>query len=351
MRAFVVSGPHRAGVDEVPDPVPAAGEVVVEVERVGVCGTDVEFFTGEMQYLHDGHARYPIRLGHEWMGRVSAVGEGADPAWLGRRVTADTMLGCGACLRCTSGRQHVCGSRTEIGIRGDQPGALAEYIAVPASSLHRLPDSVDAGLGALAEPGGNALRCVQAAQVQSGDRVLVFGPGTIGLMVAMFARARGARVDLVGVTESSLGFARSLGFERSWTLQTLPEAEFDAVVDASHDPQVPAHAVEFVAPGKRIVFIGLAGVPSMIDSRLLVFKDVQAIGVLSASPGLAGAIEAFASGTVDPRPLVAATIGLEDVAGVLAGQRPTGAGPGPKIHVDPRLPDSRSSEISGTANR
>lgn len=345
MRAFVVSGPGEAGVAEVPDPVAKAGEVVVEVERVGVCGTDVEFFTGVMQYLHDGHARYPMRLGHEWMGRVCDVGQGVDPGWLGRRVTADTMLGCGSCQRCESGRQHVCDRRTEIGIRGGRPGALAEWIAVPARALHALPDAVDASLGALAEPGGNALRCVQAADLQIGDRLLVFGPGTIGLLVAMLARARGAQVHLVGVTRDSLDFARSLGLEHAWTSDEVPDEPFDAVVDASHDPQVPARAIHLVEPGKRIVYIGLAGVPSPLDSRLLVFKDVTAIGVLSASPGLAGAIEAFASRAVDPRPLIAATVGLDEVADVLAGRRPADAGPGPKVHVDPR----RAGDRLGTA--
>src|SRR3954453_22993906 len=103
MRAFVVTAPGEAGVPDVPVPVPAAGEVVVDVERVGICGTDVEFFTGEMQYLADGHARFPMRLGHEWAGTVASAGEGVDPSWIGRRVTGDTMLGCGSCRRCQQG--------------------------------------------------------------------------------------------------------------------------------------------------------------------------------------------------------------------------------------------------------
>lgn len=337
MRAFVVSAPGQAGVEDVPEPEAVAGEVVVDVDRVGVCGTDVEFFTGEMQYLHDGHASYPMRLGHEWMGRVSEVGPGVDPAWLGSRVTADTMLGCQRCDRCASGRQHVCEWRTEIGIRAGRPGALAERIAVPAWALHLLPESVDEAAGALVEPAGNALRCVQAAEVRAGQRVLVFGPGTIGLLVAMIARSQGANVRLVGVTDESIAFAASLGFTDVGTVADMATGEFDAVIDASHDPAVPAIAIDRVAPGGRVVFIGLAGVPSAIDSRRLVFKDATAIGVLSASPGLVGAIEVFASGEVDPHPLVAATVALEDVAEVLQGQRPKGSGPGPKVHVDPRL--------------
>ena len=78
MRAWVLTGPGEGGVVEVPVPDAAPGEVVVDVERVGLCGTDVEFFTGEMSYLHSGHARYPMRLGHEWCGTVGAVGPGVD---------------------------------------------------------------------------------------------------------------------------------------------------------------------------------------------------------------------------------------------------------------------------------
>jgi threonine dehydrogenase-like Zn-dependent dehydrogenase len=171
MRAFVLTGPREFEVRSVPEPVPGPGEAVVAVERVGVCGTDVEFFTGEMAYLHEGHASYPMRLGHEWCGTVVAAP--GDPTWVGRRVMGDTMLGCGACRRCRRGHQHVCAHRTEVGIRAGRPGALAEQVAVPISSLHALPDEVDPVLGALVEPGGNALRAARAALAGPGDEVLV----------------------------------------------------------------------------------------------------------------------------------------------------------------------------------
>src|ERR1700724_4181135 len=105
MRAFVVTEPHQGAVHEVAPPVAEAGQVVVDIERAGVCGTDVEFFTGEMAYLHQGHAQFPMRIGHEWCGTVSAVGDGVDPAWLGRRTTGDTMLGCGRGQRALPGRR------------------------------------------------------------------------------------------------------------------------------------------------------------------------------------------------------------------------------------------------------
>lgn len=336
MRAFVLTAPGEGAVREVPAPRAGPGEVVVDVERAGVCGTDVEFFTGEMAYLHQGHARFPMRPGHEWAGTVAAVGAGVDPAWVGRRVTGDTMLGDGTCRRCRRGHQHVCEHRQEVGIRGGRDGALAEQVAVPVTSLHALPDAVDAVLGALVEPGGNALRAARAADLRPDDRVLVIGPGTIGLLVAMFARTTGAEVHLLGRTEPSLAVARGLGFTGAWTEGSLPDLPFDAVVDASNDPRSPARALDLVEPAGRVVHVGLAGLPSRIDTRELALKDVTAVGILSASPGLAATVEAYASGAVDPRPLVAATVGLDRVADVLAGVRPAGAGPGPKIHIDPR---------------
>jgi 2-desacetyl-2-hydroxyethyl bacteriochlorophyllide A dehydrogenase len=337
MRAFVLTGPRAFEVRELPAPHAEPGLVVIDVERVGVCGTDTEFFTGKMSYLHTGQAEYPIQLGHEWCGTVVAVGEGVDESWVGRRTTGDTMLGCGACRRCRAGRHHLCEFRYEIGLRRGWPGALAEQLAVPVTALHSLPDEVDATAGALVEPGGNALRSVQAAELREGERVLVLGPGTIGLLAAEFARASGAEVHLMGRSERSLSFARSLGFAGVWTADDLPEHAWDAVIDASNAPALPARAVDLVEPGRRAVFVGLAGSPSLIDSRTLAFKDVTAVGILGASSGLDGTIVQFASGAVDPRPLVAATVGLDRVGDVLGGWRPVDAGPGPKIHVDPRL--------------
>jgi threonine dehydrogenase-like Zn-dependent dehydrogenase len=336
MRAFVVGGPLTGSVETVAAPEAGPGQVVVDVARVGLCGTDVEFFTGEMAYLHEGHARYPMRLGHEWCGSVAAVGAGVDPVWLGRRVTGDTMLGCGTCPRCLAGRHNVCEDRAEIGIRGGFPGALAEQLAVPLTAILPLPDAVDDAAGAMVEPGGNALRTVRAAALAPGDRVLVLGPGTIGLLVALFARAEGAEVHLVGRSPRSIGFARSLGFPNVTTVDEIPQVPWAAVIDASNTATMPALALDLVEPGRRVVFIGLAGTASPIDSRLLAFKDVTAVGILSASGGLAGTIEQYARGAVDPRPLVAATVGLADAGAVLAGWRPEGAGQGPKVQIDPR---------------
>ena len=303
------------------------------MERAGVCGTDVEIFTGEMSYLHTGEAAYPVRIGHEWCGVVSSLGPGTDPSWLGRRVTGDTMLGCGHCRRCTAGRQHLCADRYEIGIRHGRPGALAERLPVPAKALHALPDEVDETLGALVEPGGNAYRAVRAAALGPGSRVLITGPGTIGLLAAKFAAAQGAEVHLLGL---SLDFAHAVGFANAWRAEQVPELPYDAVIECSNAATLPALAVDRVEPGGRVVFIGIAGEPSPVDTRRLALKDVTAVGILSASGGLAQTIEAYASGTVDPRPLVAATVGLDAAVAVLSGARDPSWGLAPKVHIDPR---------------
>jgi threonine dehydrogenase-like Zn-dependent dehydrogenase len=336
MRALVITGPGEADVRDVAPPVPRAGEVVVDVERAGVCGTDMEFFSGEMSYLHTGQAQYPMRIGHEWTGTVSVLGDGVEPRWLGRRVTGDTMIGCGRCARCRTGRHHVCADRYEIGVRNGWPGALAEQLAVPVSGVHELPGTVDAALGALVEPGANALRAVEGAGLLPGDRLLVLGPGTIGLLAAMMGAALGAEVHLVGLSSTSIEFATSIGFSDVWTHETLPDLPYDAVIDASNAAALPALAVDLVEPGRRVVYIGLAGEPSLLDTRALALKDVTAVGILGGSDAIGRTIELYASGAIDPRPLIAATVGLEDITAVLAGQRRPEWGGAPKIHVDPR---------------
>jgi len=141
-------------------------------------------------------------------------------------------------------------------------------------------------------------------------------------------------VHLLGRSGRAIDFARTLGFTNAWDETTLPtDLPWDAVIDASNAPGLPEQALDLVEPGKRVVYVGLAGSPSVIDTRRLVLKDVTAVGILSASPGLGATIEAYANGTVDPRPLVAATVTLDGVAAVLAGERPEGAGSGPKYHV------------------
>jgi threonine dehydrogenase-like Zn-dependent dehydrogenase len=320
--------------------VPAAGELLIEVERVGICGTDIELFTGEMAYLDQGFTHFPIRLGHEWTGRVLAAGTSADAAWIGTRITGDTMLGCGRCDFCQRGEHHVCPNRFEVGVRDGWPGALAEQVLIPARFAYAIPEQVSVTAAALVEPGGNSLRAVRAAHLEPQHSVLILGSGTIGLLAAQFALATGAEVHVAGVRPGSLDLARQLGVEHVATIDEVTnaaEARFDAVIDCSSAEAMPALAVRLVKPAGRVVFVGLSSNPSLVDTRVLVLKDVTAVGILSASPGLAGAIESFATGEVVPDAIVSEVVGLDDVPSRLDGFRGAAAGPGPKVHVDPRL--------------
>ena len=334
MRALVIDGPRSARVREVEVPRPAAGRVVVDVHRVGICGTDVELFTGELAYFEQGKSRFPLRPGHEWCGVVSAVGAGVDEAWVGARVTGDTMLGCGRCNRCRAGNGHVCADRHEIGITA-WPGALADKLLVPAGSLYRLPASVDDRAGALVEPGGNAQRAAAAAQAGPGRRILVCGPGTIGLLAVAFASAAGADVDVLAADPNRRELAAEFGAGRYWTADDPPPGPYDAVIDCTGDHRVPASALTLVEPAGRVVYIGVSPRPSQIDSRDVVLNDLTVVGILGASAGLATAIEHYADGRVVPGGLAAVVVGLDRAADALGGR--IDPGQGVKIHIDPRL--------------
>ena len=320
---------------DVPEPSIGPHDLLVQVERVGICGTDVEFFTGEMAYLASGEAHFPLRIGHEWCGKVIEIGESVEPHWLNKFVTSDTMLGCQKCQRCLSGYQYLCAERDEVGIRRGFPGALAEKIVIPDFALLELPSDMDPALGAMVEPTGNALRAVDATNLNAGERLVIFGPGTIGILAALIAHQRGIEVHLVGVEEKSLAFAQQFGFAGVHQLHAIPRLEIHAIIDATFSEEIPALALELIEPGRSVVFIGISGNPSLIDSRTITLKDLKIRGILSASPGLVGAIELLSKKIIDPRPLIAGVVTLEDSSDVLNGIRKKVEGAGPKIHIQP----------------
>ena len=332
MKALVIHAPRSASIDDVPDPLAGEGQVVVDVRRVGVCGTDLELFSGDMAYLASGRTTYPVRPGHEWTGEVSAVGSGVDEAWLGARVAGDTMLVCGRCDHCLRGSGQVCRNLVEVGISLGFDGALAEKVAVPVASVHRLPDSIDDTMGALVEPGANAFRAAAAANAEPGSRVLVWGAGAIGLLAAAFLRADGIDVHVIARRPARLDLARQLGIPAS-TPDSLPDEPFHAVIDATNDPLVPAAAIDRVEADGRVVLIGLSGRASTVDTRGIALKDLDVVGVLGGWPALDDVIARYADGRVDPRSLVAATVPLARGPDVLAGWHP--GTPPPKIHIDP----------------
>lgn len=321
MRALVLHGPLDARIDDVPAPDPRADQAVVRIHRVGLCGTDLAFFRGTMPYLQTGGARYPLRIGHEWVGTVTAAP--GDPDWVGARVTGDTMLGCGTCPRCRGGQQHVCAERFEIGVLGGWHGAAAEELLVPTTCLHRIPDGVDDPAAALVEPAANGARAVRDGGVVAGQRAAVIGPGTLGSMATAFAARLGAEVEVIGRSDRGLDRAIGFGARKAWRRDDLTRpggipGDFDVVIEASGGAGMPQLALELVRPGGTVVCVGINGDPTPIDTRDLVTRDIRLIGNLSGSPAMAETIAAFADGSIDPTPLVDTTAPLEDGRALLA---------------------------------
>lgn len=331
----MISSPNNGAVIDVSEPQVGARDLLIQVLRAGICGTDVEFFTGHMAYLESGDAAFPLRIGHEWCGTVIGVGENVDKKWIGKLVTSDTMLGCRNCERCKTGYQYLCADRDEVGVRRGFPGALAERLVVPEFAVYELPSDMDPAIGAMAEPTGNALRTVDAAHIKAGERLLIFGPGTIGLLCGLIAQSRGIEVHIVGIEEKSLTFAAQFGFAGVHTTANIPALIYHAVIDATYSSDIPTLALDYVEPGRHVVLIGISGTPSTIDSRTLILKDIKLTGILSASPGLKGAIELLGKGAIDPRPLIAHVVPLEKVSDMLSGNRTGISGDGPKIHIAP----------------
>jgi threonine dehydrogenase-like Zn-dependent dehydrogenase len=330
MRAFVVEQVGQGSVHEVEKPQPGPGEAVVTVRQVGVCGTDTEFFRGTQHNLEKGTATFPLRLGHEWSGVVDRVGTQVDPEWLGARVTGDTMLGCGHCHICHIGRQHLCPDRFEIGVRGGWHGALADELLVRVSALHRIPDEMSFGVGALVEPASMALRAVKAMDIVPGQRVLVWGLGCIGLLTVAFAASAGAVVHAVGRGRPGLELARQFGAAQSSA--EAPEGLFAAAVAVSPVAEVPARCLTYLEPGGRLALVGLSGDPSPLESSDLVVNGITVIGLLSGSDVFAETITTLQAAKFDPSVLIGDEIPLERTAEALLPRTTTHQG-GPKTHI------------------
>lgn len=335
MRAFVIDGPMSGSVREVPEPTATGNGVVIDVETVGLCGTDVELFAGTMPYFRQGVLTYPVRPGHEWVGTVREVGDRVTSVEPGDRVTGDTFVGCGACELCRTGRHHLCVTHDEIGVRDGLPGALAERVAVPEVAVHRIPPDMSSATGAFIEPASCALRGVRAARGRAGAPVLVWGTGTLGLLAAQFARTLGASVCVAGIVPEQLQLAHRLGFDDVSLPDDLGQRLFDGVIEAAGTPTVPNRALEHVRPGGVLALLGVAPKPGQLNANRLVLNDITAVGVLGGSTCIDDAIDLLRGDDIDVGPMIAATVGLGQVADVLRrGCRVEGMG-APKVHVVP----------------
>ncbi|MGK9148014.1 alcohol dehydrogenase catalytic domain-containing protein [Plantibacter flavus] len=340
MRAIRLTAPDSAEIVERPAPEPLPGEVLVRIERAGLCGTDVALFHGTMPYLLDGRTAYPLQPGHEWAGLVVAVGSpDSDSLQPGDLVTGDTFIGCDACAACHAGRHHLCTTHVELGVLGQTDGALAEFLVVPARAVHRLPDGLDAALGALVEPSSCSLRGVRLTDVSAGDRVLVWGAGTLGMLAALFAARTGATVGVVARRASDRAFVEGFGL-RSIDPANLepgtsaaPDDRFDVIIEATGSPDITRRLLDHAAPGVRIALLGVPGESAGLPTNGLIPLDATVHAVLGGSAFIDEAAGLLAELGEDARRLIGTTVTLDEVPHALAAGLPRAAGTGPKTQV------------------
>lgn len=276
---------------DVPEPQVKAGEVKIEIAACGICGTDVHVKHDEFPYWP------PVTLGHEFAGTVVEVGPNCRSAKVGERVVAEPHnLSCGVCYLCRTGNTHICAAKRSPGWGVD--GGMAKYICYPEKLLHRMPEGMTFDQAAVVEPTANAVTdVIERARITAGDFAVVIGPGPIGLLAAMVARAAGAREVVVIGTPADAALRLKKAKELGFTTVNLGEANpvdvvmgltggigADLVIECSGSPKAIPGTIDLVRKLGKICVIGLTGNrPVEVPWDKFSFKVVEVIFNLSTS--------------------------------------------------------------------
>ncbi len=313
-------GANQVKVVDVPEPAPGYEQVLIKVERAGVCGTDLHI-------LHDlfSKVKPPVTLGHEFAGVVADVGSGVvgwDP---GDRVAIESeAFSCGQCLYCASGLTNLCPERLAYGYSVD--GGFAFYVTVRRNALHRLPEHVTFQEGALCEPLAVAVHAViELGATRADELVLVTGPGPIGLMVLQVAKYIGAQVVITGTEKDAPRFkiAAALGADHIVNVVSNDLGDVikelsggygvDAAFECSGSPAGLYDCMASVKKNARIVQVGLSGRSIEIDMDQVALKEVALKGVFAHNHKTwSKTIDLLARKEVDLRPLVSGEFALKD---------------------------------------
>ncbi len=277
MKALVYTQPGEMQLLERPMPEAASGEVVLKIEAVGICGSDMHAWHG-----HDPRRQPGLVLGHEFVGSIVAS---QAPAFdVGTRWTGNPLIVCGRCEYCVQGRNNLCANRTMVGMT--RPGAYAEYMSIPAASLIAMPQDMPALVAALTEPAATAWHAINLsmrvlARPLHECRVLVIGGGAIGMLAGLLLQRLGV-VQLVMTELNELrraAIARHVGCEAIDPRHSpLADAAFDYVIDAVGAKATRQQAFAAVKPGGAIMHIGLQDWASEIDMRKLTLAEITLQG-------------------------------------------------------------------------
>lgn len=321
----VVCVPGGCEVAEVPDPRPATGEVVVEVDACGLCGSDVHT-------IASGRARDGQILGHEFGGHIAELGPDVQGWKTGQAVAVSPLGSCRQCRPCRRGLPFRCEAVPNLGVSA--PGAYAEYVAVPHGQLVALPSGLPVEMGAHAEPLAVALEAVTQAGVGPGDAALVYGAGTIGLNVIMCLRLAG--VDLIVAAGRSAGrraAAAAAGADAVIDTREVGVGEyarrgghrFAAVLECSAAPGAVSEALDVLEPGGICVEVALASGDAPVPLMRLVGDGLRLVGSCAFSHATyQAAVGHIASGRVPVAALISERVSLAGVPGALARLRTPG---------------------------
>ena len=280
MRAAVTVGPRSIDIVDRPEPPPPTkGSTLLRVEIVGICGSDLHFFTNELGPTHE--KLFPRVQGHEFSAVVEAVDPAGSPFEVGDRVAVWPVSGCGRCRSCTADRPNVCSELDLIGVHHD--GALQDLVLVDTANVVSAADLAPAQT-ALVEPVSIAIHTVVRAGVRAGEQVVVFGAGPIGFATAIAARDHGGRVTLVDPVASRRELVARAGFDAGAPdASSLGGLGADAgphtVIDTTGRPDVLQIALDLASNGGRVVVVGLTGASAPVCSGTLPFKELDVLGV------------------------------------------------------------------------
>ena len=308
MKALLYEGAWRMPLREVERPEPGPEDVIVAVQAVGICGSDVHGFTG-----FTGRRQPPLVMGHEFGGVIAAVGEGVTGFEAGDRVVVQPLLTCGECENCRAGLANICTNRTGLGMNVN--GAYAEAVRVPQKLLYRLPDSMSWEQSALVEPLAVGMHAVNRTPFSLMDTVVIVGAGTIGLTTLMAARLRGAgRIIVTDLSAHRLELARQMGADVTVNVkESDPVAVVgehtaglgaQAVIEAVGVTATVRQSLALVRTGGQVTWIGNSQPEVELNMQQVVTRELTIRGTYGFNEEFGRAITAIDSGRVEVRPLI-----------------------------------------------
>lgn len=331
MKAVVIEKPNSVSVSRIDDPTPNAGEAVIKVEACGICGTDIHVLHGEF-----APTRYPIVPGHEFCGEVVAVAKDVRNVKVGDFVAVDPSLFCGHCRQCRAGRFNLCENWNAIGVVSAN-GASAEFVAVPAANAFRLPSDMPRHWGALVEPLSCAVHGLDQVDLQVADTYLIYGAGTMGLLLAQLAKDSGAgQLDMVERNPKRHAQATRLAADRiAVSADELDRPQgWDVVIDATGVVPAIEDGLKRVARGGTFLMFGVASADATATfSPFKVYNDeIKIIGSMAVLHSFERALTLLAKGVIDSEAMITNRFKLDEYSSAIDTFL---AGSGLKVQVAP----------------